>query len=79
MRKEEWDNLTDQQKYDVILSGTWTVQSQMGIDAKSKVGDPSAAFIAYAAFSDDVQLSDWKETKLEAVEEAVSNVKRLAA
>ena len=79
MTKQEWEEMTDQQKYDAILAGTWSVQSRMGIDANSKVGDSGAAFMAYATFSDDIQISGWKETKLLAVEDAVSNVKELAA
>jgi hypothetical protein len=79
MTKQEWEQMTGQQKYDSILAGTWSVQSRMGIDANSKVGDSGAAFRAYATFSDDIQISGWKETKLKAAEEAVSNVKELIA
>ena len=79
MTKQEWDEMTDQEKYDAILAGTWSVQSRMGIDPSSKVGDLGAAVKVYATFSDDIQISGWKETKLQAVEEAVSNVKDLIA
>ena len=79
MTQQEWDEMTDQQKHDTILSGTWRVKSRMGVDANSKVGDVSAELTLYAAFSDDIQISEWKENKLEAVEAAVANVKELAA
>lgn len=79
MTQQEWDEMTDQQKYDTILAGTWSIQARMGVDANAKVGDKGAAFTLYAMFSDKIQISDWCETKVEAAKEAASNVSGMAA
>ncbi len=79
MTEVEWNEMSNQQRYEYVSAGEIKVEQYLGFRGDSKVNDDSAkAYLCFIAYSNGVQLSNNCDTKEEALQEAADNMKALA-
>ena len=73
MKASKWEISTNKEKAEFLLDSELVVKKQYGIDPKSKVGDSSCIRV-FAVFAGKVQLSNWQDSQVEAMSQAISSL-----
>ncbi len=78
MTQEQWDKMTDKEKFDFFSEGEISVQKQVGIRADSKVNDTDCCVVSFTAYCRNVQISDGQETNTAAMKQAADYIESLS-
>lgn len=73
MNTTQWNKCDNKAKARYLLNCEIHVKCKQGIRADSKLGDhENSCVTVYAAFAGKVQISDWRDTNLLAMQQAVT-------
>lgn len=77
MTQKNWEDMSNQQRYDYLSDGEIIIKKQAGLRRDAKIGDDNMVVISFAASCLGVQISHWCETNLDAMKQAVEFMESL--